>query len=108
VLGGPDRYYDPTAFVLPEPGTLGNLGRTTVIAPGFANFDFSVIKNNRIGEGRSVQFRGEFFNIFNRPNFGPPGASLFQSATVRNGSAGRISRTVNSARQIQFGLKIIF
>lgn len=108
VLGGPDRYFDASAFLLPETGTLGNLGRTTIIAPGFADFDFSVVKNTPWGEGRNVQFRAELFNILNRPNFGVPDPTLFQAGGARRGSAGRISTTVNSSRQIQFALKLSF
>jgi hypothetical protein len=50
VLGGPDQYYDPTAFELPAPGFYGNLGRNTLIGPGFFNLDLSLVKNTRIGE----------------------------------------------------------
>lgn len=108
VLGGPDHYYDPTGFLLPEPGTLGNLGRATVIGPGFASVDLSVVKENHFGENRSIQFRAECFNILNRPNFGLPDGIIFQAGGIRRGSAGRISSTVNPSRQIQFGLKVFF
>lgn len=108
VLGGPDQYFDPSVFVLPEAGTHGDLTRGTVITPGFASVDFSVVKNNRFGESGNVQFRAEFFNILNRPNFGLPEASLFQSNGSRRGTAGRIQSTVNTSRQIQFSLKLMF
>jgi hypothetical protein len=108
ILGGPDQYFDPLSFILPEAGTHGNLTRGTVITPGFANLDFSVVKNNRWGENGNVQFRAEFFNILNRSNFGLPEASLFQSNGARRGTAGRIQSSVNTSRQIQFSLKIMY
>jgi hypothetical protein len=80
-LGTPDLYFDPCAFVTPprpdvdgqrSRGTLGNVGRSTLIAPGVANVDLAVTKNTAVGEYVNVQFRAEFFNIFNRANFGLP------------------------------------
>ena len=108
VLGGPDRYFDPTVFSLPARGTLGNLGRNTVIGPGFANLDFSLFKSFPLGEAKSVQFRSEFFNIFNRANFGLPTPVALETSGALRGNAGRITETVTTSRQIQFGLKVIF
>lgn len=102
VLGGPDQYYDPSAFELPELGFYGNLGRNTLIGPGFFNLDMSLVKNTRIGERIGVEFRAEFFNLLNRANFGTPDVGVF------SGSAGRITYTINTSRQIQFGTKISF
>ena len=65
VRGGPDKYYDPTAFVLQSPGTYGNLGRNTVIGPGIADVDLSLQKNFRVRESLNVQFRGEFVKFLN-------------------------------------------
>lgn len=109
VLGGPDRYIDPSSFQVQEIGTLGNLGRNTVIGPGLATFDFSLIKNIYITESRYVQFRAEFFNLFNRANFGAPNPSVFTDASgIPSGSFGRITDTTTTSRQIQFALKLIF
>ena len=117
VLGGPDRYYDSSSFVIQEAGTLGDLARTTLIGPGYANLDFAVTKNTELTGGDqpvSLQFRAEFFNILNRANFGFPDPSLFEQPRVntdnpiRRGAAGRITKTVTTSRQIQFGLKILF
>ena len=108
VLGGPDQYFDPTQFLLPEPGYYGNLGRNTLVGPGFFNLDMSLVKNTRVGERIGVEFRAEFFNLFNRANFGTPVTAAFdEDGTYRN-SAGRISYTINPSRQIQFGTKITF
>ncbi len=107
VLGGPDKYFDPTAFVLPPAGTLGNLGRNTIIGPGLAVVDASLIRNFGLGAARSFQFRLEAFNLFNRANFALPSRDIF-SASGRLGSAGRIIATTTTARQVQLGLKFLF
>jgi hypothetical protein len=117
VLGGPDRYYDSSSFVIQEAGTLGDLARTTLIGPGYANLDFAITKETELAGGDqpvNLQFRAEFFNILNRANFGFPDPTLFEQPAVntdtplRRGAAGRITKTVQDSRQIQFGLKIIF
>ena len=101
-LGTPDLYFDPCGFVAPPFRTLGNVGRSTIIAPGVANVDLSLTKNTAIGEYVNLQFRAEFFNIFNRANFGLPNENISGS------SAGRIDETVLTNRQIQFGLRVEF
>jgi hypothetical protein len=124
VLGQPDRYFDPKAFVLPPvirnergaivAGSLGNLGRGALIGPNLRTFDLAAVKSTpltKFGENASIQFRVECFNLFNRPNFGPP--SLLAFAGVGDDEAplaslGRIRTTVTSSRQIQFGLRISF
>ncbi len=112
VLGGPDRYFDPTVFALPEPGFFGNLGRNTVIAPGVAQADISLFKSNFIKLGGrddiNIQFRAEFFNIFNRANFGLPQREVFSSRRQLIGNVGRITTTTTTSREVQFGLKFIF
>lgn len=114
VLGGPDQYFDPSAFVLQPAGTLGNLGRGVLIGPDLKIFNFAMLKNFRpgiLGEEGNIQFRAEFFNFFNRTNFGSPSLQAFSG--VREGeeplpSLGRIRSTVTESRQIQFGLRISF
>jgi hypothetical protein len=76
--------------------------------PGLATVDFSVLKNIRVTEGRSFQFRTEFFNLANRPNFFIPDSTPFLNNGTRDSQAGRITETRTSARQIQFGLKFLF
>jgi outer membrane receptor protein involved in Fe transport len=107
----PNQYFDPTAFVLPAPGFFGNLGRSTVIAPGMATVDLSLFKQFRLGalgeQGR-LQFRAEIFNLFNRPNFGLPNATLFDATTGQVlATAGRITSTSTRAREMQFGIKLM-
>jgi hypothetical protein len=108
ILGGPDRYYDPAAFALPAPGFFGNLGRNTLIGPGLAMVDMSVNKRFRISEQVTLQFRTEMFNVLNRPNFGIPVARTVFTSSGPVGSAGRITSTLTSARQLQLGLKLTF
>ncbi len=100
-----------TAFcgsIFPSPGLReGNLGRNTFHGPGFANTDFSVIKNQKIpwfigGEGANLQFRTEFFNVFNRVNLTQVGTDI---ANLSN--FGKSTSTY-PARDIQFALRIAF
>jgi Carboxypeptidase regulatory-like domain len=85
--------------VMPGPGTLG---RDTFTAPGWPNLDFSIIKDTQITESKMLQFRAEFFNIFNFPTFGAPGS------TVGSPGFGFTGYTATAERQIQFGLRLIF
>ena len=112
-VGKVNEWYNPQCFVLEAPGTLGNTGRNTVRGPNFVDTDIGISKDTKVRENLSVQFRAEFFNIFNHTNFGLPtgglgGASLFVGGGARNGSAGQITSMVGTPRQIQFALKILF
>jgi hypothetical protein len=88
----------------------GSLGRNVIIGPRFNNTDFSVIKNTKLTETTRVQFRAEFFDIFNHANFGQPG----RVAQVGSTDFGVIRTTrfatgdSGSSRQIQFALKLLF
>jgi len=109
VLGDPARYYNPDIFELQEEGTYGNLGRHVVPGPSFASLDFSLFKRFPIREATTLQFRAEFFNLLNHPNFQVPEPFVFTDATGRpNRTAGRIASTVSSSRQIQLGLRLVF
>jgi hypothetical protein len=85
--------------VLPTPG---NLGRNTFTSPSWQNLDFSVIKDTRITESKTLQFRAEFFNLPNQATFGTPGG------TLNSGNFGKITGTATAEREIQFGLRFIF
>jgi hypothetical protein len=80
----------------------GNLGRNTFIGPGWSNLDFSIIKDTRISESKTLQFRAEFFNILNEATFGNPGATLGSTGF------GIITGTATTERQIQFALRLMF
>ncbi len=110
VLGGPDRYWDVNAFVLPPVNERGTLGRNTVIGPGLVAVDISLVKFWALGEKRNLQFRAEAFNFPNRPNFAiPSGRIAFTNAAGAVAQNwGRIISTVTTSRQIQFGLKVTF
>ncbi len=110
-LGGPDLYFDPCAFQPPEPGYIGDAGRTTLTGPGIVNLDFSLQKEFRIDSERNLQFRAEFFNLANHPNFQAPGGpptAIFRDGGTINPSAGKIRSTATTPRQIQFALRLSF
>lgn len=91
----------------PNHGRFGTLGRNTFRGPAFRNFDMALIKDTQFGRRAggdlaTLQFRAEFFNIFNVVNFGLP------SNIVLGPGFGQISRTAGSSRQIQFSLKVIY
>jgi hypothetical protein len=108
ILGGPGKYYDPTAFALPAPGFYGNLGRNTLIGPGLIAVDLAANKTFRLREGTSLQFRTEVFNALNHPNFSIPSQRTVFSSTGPVGSAGLVTSTRTSSRQLQFALKLVF
>ncbi|MBI2822029.1 MAG: carboxypeptidase regulatory-like domain-containing protein, partial [Acidobacteria bacterium] len=111
VLGDPSRWFDGSAFEIGPAGFYGNLGRLTGRGDSFTNFDFSLVKNTRLRETVSLQFRAEFFNVANHPNFSTPSGAnrtAFLGSGARNRTFGRITSTANSSRQIQFGLKLVF
>ncbi|HEX5229021.1 MAG TPA: hypothetical protein VFW44_14990, partial [Bryobacteraceae bacterium] len=72
-----------------------------------AEVDTSLFKTTAITERTSLQFRAEFFNVLNHTNFGVPNTTVFSNGAV-SPSAGLITATATTSRQIQFGLKLIF
>ena len=109
VLGNPNQWFNPNAFIAPPAtsGFYGNVGRDTYIGPGLATWDFSVLKNTRIRESLNLQFRVEIFNLLNRANFNTPNAVVFTPSGA-SPTAGIITSTSTSSRQIQLGLKWIW
>jgi hypothetical protein len=109
-FGGPLPAGDLRCFNL-----RGNAGRNIMTAPGLINMDFAVFKNNhirRISETFNVQFRAEMFNILNRANFAPPvlidQTDIFNGDGAPNDTAGQLKSTVTDAREIQFGIKVVW
>jgi len=96
-----NRYYDVTAFTLPDPYTFGNVARTLpdVRRPGVINFDFSMLKHFKLTERFVVQFRAEAFNALNNTAFGGPGTAI-------GGPAAGVISSASAARILQFGLKL--
>jgi hypothetical protein len=112
ILGTPAKWFNPSAFLAPtntaaNGGFYGNVGRDTLIGPGLATWDFSVLKDTRIREQMTVQFRAEIFNILNRANFNQPNEVVFTPSGV-SPTAGIITSTSTTARQVQFGLKLLW
>jgi len=104
-LGKVEGWFDTSVFT--PVARFGSLGRNVVIGPTFNNTDFSISKNTRLSENFRLQFRAEFFDIFNHANFGQPGN------IVGSPAFGRITNTrfptgeSGSSRQIQFAIKLI-
>ncbi len=107
ITGNPNQWFNPAAFVLPGIGTWGNIGRSTYNGPGLGEVDLSLFKRFVISDGANLEFRAECFNIENRANFGTPNATVYSNGAI-SPTAGLITNTVTSSRQMQFGLKFIF
>jgi hypothetical protein len=108
ILGGVDQYFDPLQFVVQQRGFFGNLGRNTLIGPGLAKLDFSLMKAFSLGGERRLQARIEMFNALNRANFRDPSSGLFNARGARLATAGRITSTSTTARQMQLALRFEF
>jgi hypothetical protein len=96
------QFINPSCFVAPPIGQLGDASRVPVIGPDFVNTDFSVIKQFPLPREMGLNFRAEFFNLFNHAQFGLP---------VNDISAvgfGAVNSTVNNPRLVQFALKLTF
>ena len=135
--GNVNQWFDPNIFTLPNTpdangNIFGNAGRNSLCGPSLTEIDFSLIKHTQISERATLEFRAEFFNIFNHPNLNVPDNTQGPNGTGGNGdaiflgrvtgcnpatdalrcgilagNAGRIFSTVTSARQVQFGVKLI-
>jgi hypothetical protein len=103
----PNSWFNPCAFATPQNPLLGTDGRNTVIGPGLNNLDFSLLKEIPFRhEGRRLELRFEFFNIFNIPHFDIPGRTFAESSLGVVQSANEYGN--KPPRQIQLGLKYIF
>ncbi len=107
LLRKPAQWFSPNAFSLPAAGTYGNLGRGTLDGPGLGDVDVSLAKDTALSEKIRVQFRAEFFNVLNRANFDTPNPIVFSGGAISS-TAGLITATATTSRQIQFGLKLLF
>ncbi len=115
ILGKPAQWFNPNAFIAPPStgGFYGNLARDAFTGPGLATWDFSVLKDTTIRESLRLEFRAELFNLLNRANFNTPNLIVFTPPTAANptglsGTAGAITSTSTTARQVQFGLKLLW
>ena len=114
------EYFNPSAFIQPTVsipngtggntiyGTYGNVKRDSLTGPGLSELDFSAVKDTNITERLNLQFRAEFFNILNHTNFITPNEVVYSSATQLSPTAGVVTATSTTSRQIQFGAKLHF
>lgn len=109
ILGRPDQWFNPNAFLQPPPnsGFYGNLGRDTLTGPGLATWDVALHKLVPLREGLNAQFRAEMFNLLNRANFNTPNLIVFTPSAL-SGSAGAVTSTSTSSRQVQLGVKLLW
>lgn len=96
-----EQWFNQAAFAFPAYGTFGNAGRNIVSGPSLRTLNLSMLKDTRIGETATLQFRAEFFNVLNTPNFGQP--NIFMGTP----GFGRIL-SARDGREMQFGLKFLF
>lgn len=104
--------FNPNCFA-PAPAVaggvlIGNSGRNRFYGPGLTTVDFSLFKNFSFRERFKVQFRSEFFNILNHPNFAAPNFLNDANNSIGTGNAGVIGSTSTASRQIQLGLKLVW
>jgi hypothetical protein len=120
-VGSPTCWFNPGAFALPPPGQFGTAGRNILWGPGFAQLDLALQQSFRVREVAKIVLRAEAFNLLNHPNFAVPSNTQSPLTLGGNGDAvfkdvaghfannvGRIFSTVDSARQIQLGVRFLF
>jgi outer membrane receptor protein involved in Fe transport len=103
-----DRWFDIDAFAIPGFRQWGNSGRNVLYGPGTKQFDMSIFKNFAVAEKKHIQFRAEFFNVSNTPQFNNPNASIGTANAGRISSAGAEARLQRTQREIQLALKFTF
>ena len=96
------QWLNPAALVTPAAYTYGNESRDDLVGPGYTDVDISAYKNFPFLESRSLQFRAEFFNLFNHTNDALP------NTNVETGTFGLITSAFGQGREIQFAAKVIF
>ena len=108
ILGGPEQYLDPDAFVLPAAGTFGDVERNALEGPGLRHVGHGgVQERDQFRRDRRLQFRLEAFNVLNRANFALPANTVFNSRGLAE-DVGEITGIVGTARQMQVGVKFEF
>ena len=108
-VGTLDAWFNPCAFAHADPGELGNANRAPLYGPRFVNTDMSLIKHFPLPyESMRLDFRAEFFNVFNHPQYYLQGGSSGMQDVNALSSLGAVNGTVNNPRLIQFALKLNF
>jgi hypothetical protein len=132
ITGNIDQWFNPNMFSMspqclgpgltncsPTLGQLGTAGRNFLPGPPLKDWDFSLVKDTKVGflgEAGMVEFRAEFFNVLNHPNFGEPGAQVFSGTSgdlfpfmeAPTQGGGQITQMQGTPRQIQFALRVQF
>lgn len=109
ILGGANEYFNPLAFIQPLAGTYGNVGRNVLEGPSLVETDLSLAKRFSLSEKANLQFRAEFFNLFNHTNLNTPNPVVYAAATGGpSPTAGVITSTATTSRQVQLGLKLLW
>jgi hypothetical protein len=96
------RFFNTDAYVLQQLGTFGDAGRNTFTGPGIFRVDMSIMRNFRIAQSKSLQFRLEAFNVLNNPIWADP------NTTLTSPLYGSITSTRTPMRELQLGVKFIF
>jgi len=117
VTGDPNQWFNPNAFIAPpsNSGFYGNVGRNAYTGPGLATWDFSAFKDNHVSGNMNLQFRLEIFNLLNQTNFNTPNliTHVLQAPPnaifpVQSPTAGQVTSTSTTSRQIQLALKLLW
>jgi len=117
VSGNPNQWFDPSAFIAPpsNSGFYGDMTRNAYRGPGLATWDFSAFKDTHLGAGTTLQFRLEIFNLLNRANFNTPNLIIAALQAPPNATlpavsptAGQITSTSTTSRQVQLGFKVLW
>jgi hypothetical protein len=105
------NWFDPSCYAVQPFATLGNVPRNSLLGPGLLGLDVSIIKQAKITEKLNSEFRAEFFNVLNHANLGQPVGAIFAgtgAAPFVSGTAGTITSTATTSRQIQFAIRLLF
>ena len=109
IMGGPNEYFSALAFIQPLAGTYGNVGRNILEGPSLRQFDLALAKRWSLWERVKLQFRSDFFNLFNHTNLNTPNPVVYAGATGGpSPTAGVITSTATTSRQVQLGLKLLW
>jgi hypothetical protein len=112
--GNPTQYINLACYSFPSPANLlGNAGRNSLTGPGLVEVDYSVKRSfplRAFSNEARLQFRAEIFNLLNRTNFAPPlpNNKLYNANGARLATAGVITSTATTSRQIQLALRLIW
>lgn len=97
------QWFNPAAYVAPQPFTYGDSAPYSLFGPGYSDWDMSIFKDFRLTERFRLQFRSDFFNTINHPSFNNPASNISVPTQV-----GQIFSTSSAPRSIQFALRLSF